>query len=171
MFRLTIVVLRCMCFCTVVLATISSQGQQTLVPKLGAEVPEYLLSSSAPHHCLTEVSHSDPCASVTMDKKTFVIAWDERTHVITYIFTKDTHFLTDSELSVGGLCLLVDESGRTRPTMRYMDWLISPMWKDTNSKLSGDAIWYALLRRSSNSDYAHIVGFVQSRYINLKRHS
>jgi hypothetical protein len=53
----------------------------------------------------------------------FVVAWDLQTKAVTYIFTSNKRFITDSGLSVGGLCRLVDESGRARAVARY--WLIS----------------------------------------------
>jgi hypothetical protein len=43
------------------------------------------------------------------------------------------------------------------------------MWADSVEDLSGDAVWYAALRKESALlPYGRIVGFVQSRYLKLK---
>jgi hypothetical protein len=96
----------------------------------------------------------------------FAIAWDTHTKEITYLFTSDHRFLTDSELGVGGHTRLVDEDGKAFDLAQYMNWLVTPQWADTVQSLSGDATWYAALRRDATSpEYGTIGGFVQSRYL------
>jgi hypothetical protein len=86
---------------------------------------------------------------------------------ITYIFTDDDRFVTDSELSVGGECRLVDEGGHPYDVLQYVGWLVTPKWADTEGGVSGKTIWYAALRREANASYGRVVGFVQSRYLKL----
>lgn len=46
--------------------------------------------------------------------------------------------------------------------------LVTPKWADMIGNLSGDAKWYAALRRDApQSEYGKIVGFVQSRYLKI----
>lgn len=98
----------------------------------------------------------------------FTIAWDAKTNAVTYIFTDDRHLVTDSELGVGGDCRLVGESEEPDQLVHYMDWLIDPKWGDTVMDLSGEAFWYAALRKEREApEYGQIVGFVQSRYLKL----
>lgn len=98
----------------------------------------------------------------------FTIAWDTQTKAITYLFTDDRRLVTDSELGVGGRCRLVDETGKPDDVVQYMDWLVTPKWADMIGNLSGDATWYAALRRDApQSEYGKIVGFVQSRYLKI----
>ena len=47
-------------------------------------------------------------------------------------------------------------------------YVILNKWGDTVRDLSGDAFWYAALRKGSEApQYGQIVGFVQSRYLKL----
>jgi hypothetical protein len=150
-----------------VLCTSHVQAQSVTLPRLGSQVPLSVVESRVDSQlCLTANNQRDPCASLKVGNTLFTIAWDARTKVTTYLFTSDPHLMTDSELMVGGLCRLVDESGKTYEMTRYMNWLVTPKWMDTVGKLSGDAIWYAALKkRSANAEYGTIAGFVQSRYL------
>src|SRR5258705_2342636 len=125
-------------------------AQETLVPKLGSPVKSSVVNArSGSQQCLTDVGHHDPCASVKIDKAIFTIAWDASTKEITYLFTDDRHLVMDSELGVGGGCRLVDESGKPDEMVQYMGWLVTPRWRDTVGNLSGDAVWYAALRKET----------------------
>ena len=96
----------------------------------------------------------------------FTIAWDTDTKEIAYLFTSDHRFLTDSELGVGGHVRLVYEGGRPFDLAQYMNWLVTPQWADTFRSLSGDATWYAAIRRdATSSEFGTIAGFVQSQYL------
>jgi hypothetical protein len=154
-----------LCFFALVLAVVQASAEEIDVPDLGFQVPAYVLKARThSKECLTSIARHDPCASVTIRSKRFMIAWDSETKAITYIFTKDPRFLTDSELGVGGLCRLSEPT----EVVHYRGWLITPKWADTVRDLSGDAVWYAALRRTS-AEYTQIVGFVQSRYLKLRR--
>jgi hypothetical protein len=139
------------------------------VPKLGSEVPDYVLAARAhSQQCLTDTGHRDPCASVNIEKTGFTIAWDVKTLKITYLFTSDPGLMMDGELSVGGTCSLVEPAVTSNKLFLYMSWLITPAWADLAKDVSGDAHWYAALRRDAiNSGHGTIVGFVQSRYLNV----
>ena len=139
------------------------------VPKLGSEVPAYVAEARTDsQQCLTDTGHRDPCASVQIEKTGYTIAWDVKTNKITYMFTSDPGLIMDSELSVGGTCSLAEPAVTPNKLFHYMSWLITPAWVDTARNVSGDAHWYAALRRNSaHSDSGTIVGFVQSRYLKL----
>lgn len=151
------------------LAVQPAGAQERHVPEIGSQVPSYVLKARIPsQECLTDIKRHDPCASVKIDKILFTIAWDSQTKAITYIFTDDRHLVTDSELGVGGSCRLVDESERPYELVHYMDWVITPQWADMVGVMSGDAVWYAALRKeTSNAEYGKIVGFLQSRYLTV----
>ena len=144
-------------------------AQSVNLPKLGAEVAAYIEKSRLnSQQCLTDINRHDPCASLKVGNTLFTIAWDARTKAITYLFTSDTHLITDSELMVGGSCRLLDESGKPYKVTHYRDWLVTSQWMDTVGTLSGDAIWYvALKKESANAKYGRIAGFVQSRYLKI----
>ena len=144
-------------------------AQSVNLPKLGAEVAAYIEKSRLnSQQCLTDINRHDPCASLKVGNTLFTIAWDARTKAITYLFTSDPHLITDSELMIGGSCRLSDESGNPYEVIHYLNWLVMPQWMDTMGKLSGDAVWYAALKKeSANAKYGRIVGFVQSRYLKI----
>jgi hypothetical protein len=99
----------------------------------------------------------------------FKIDWDRETSAVTFLLTEDPHFVTDSELGVGGGCRLLDGADQPYPLTPYLGWLFTPMWADSAQYLSVDAVWYAALSRDSASSMSgKIVGFVQSRYLKLK---
>jgi hypothetical protein len=116
--------------------------------------------------CLTDAKHHDPCASIRIKNVLFEIAWDENTRAISYLFTSDHHFVTESELGVGGLCNIAPKIGEPVILSAFLDWMITRKWADASPDLSGDAVWYAALQKySPKPRYARIVGFVQSRYL------
>ena len=144
-------------------------AQEPKVPSLGSPVPKQVITArTRGQRCLTDVNHHDPCASVRIGGVLFTVAWDERTKVVTYLFTTDHRIVTDSELGVGGGCRLVDETGEPDVVVQYIGWLVTPAWTDTIRDLSGDAIWYAALSRDEPpSENGTVVAFVQSRYLRL----
>jgi hypothetical protein len=153
-----------------VLSVPQAFAQQGKMPKLGSQVPPMVLRARVhAHQCLTDVNHNDPCAEVRIQGMLFTIAWDARTKKITYLFTSDRRFITDSELGVGGDCRLVDEGGTPLDLARYMSWLVTPMWADTVGSLSGDAVWYGALRRDANPKYGTVTGFFQSRHLKIRQ--
>jgi len=144
-----------------------AETQETKLANLGAQVPPQVLRARIhSQQCLTDINHNDPCASVRIQGMLFTIAWDTHTKKITYLFTSDHRFRTDSELGVGGHARLVYEGGKPSELAQYLNWLVTPQWADTVQSLSGDATWYAALRRdATSSEYGTIAGFVQSQYL------
>ena len=144
-------------------------AQSVTLPKLDSEVAPYIEKSRLnSQRCLTDINRHDPCASRKVGNTLFTIAWDARTKAITYLFTSDRHLITDGELMIGGSCRLLDEAGNPYEVIHYLNWLVTPQWMDTVGTLSGEAIWYAALKKeSANVKYGRIVGFVQSRYLKI----
>jgi hypothetical protein len=135
------------------------------VPDVGVQAPQFVLKARrGVQECLTDFAHKDPCAVVSIEGQRYTVAWDAKSGLITYILTTDLHFLTDSELSVGGMCRLSDPLKATQ----YMDWIIAPEWIDTARNISGEAKWYAVLEKTGR-DYTRIKGFVQSQYLKPKQ--
>lgn len=155
--------------CMLILCATPALAQKRTFPELGAKVPPYVLKARTDSQlCLTGTTRHDPCAAVTIQKRRLTIAWDAMTNEITYLFTNDPDLIMDSELSVGGLCRLVEQNGKPIETFHYLDWLITPAWTDMARDVSGDEYWYAALRRdAAHPDYGTIVGFVQSRYLKM----
>jgi hypothetical protein len=153
------------CFLVLALCVPDAGAQETL-PKLNSRVPSFVSNAGTGQKCLTDTNHHDPCATVTIRNVQFTIAWDANTSAITYIFTGDHHMVTDAELSVGGLCRLAGPAAKPHPTIDYLGWLLSTKWTDTIQGFSGDAYWYAALRKAAAwPEYGQIVGFLQSRYL------
>jgi len=158
------------CSAVLVICALQAHGQEKGLPTLGSRAPSWVLRARAHSEtCLTDVNHRDPCATVTIKRMLFKIAWDRGTSAVTFLLTEDPHLVMDSELGVGGGCRLLDESDKPYVLTPYLGSLFTPMWMDSAQYLSGDAVWYAALRRdSASSESGKIVGFVQSRYLKLK---
>ena len=89
-----------------------------------------------------------------------MIAWDAKTLKVTYLYS--TTLSTDSELVTGGL-------GRIDASMDIMPFgggFVSPDWCDTDTEISGDALWCAVMKPQPRH-YGKVVGFVQSVYLLL----
>jgi hypothetical protein len=144
-----------------------ASARMPVVPTLGSRVPQnVVVARTHAQECLTDINHHDPCASIKISNVLFTIAWDADTKAVSYLFTEDHHFRTDSELGVGGWCNIAPKVGEPVALFSYMDWLVTPKWAATFQSLSGDAAWYAALRKdASRPRYARIVGFVQSQYL------
>lgn len=148
------------------LAPAPTHAQVENLPQLGAPVPAQLLAADKKEkRCRTSDTQVDPCAEIKIADVRYTIAWDDGTKNITYLFTDDPHILTDNGLAVGN-SLRVADAGKVDPTVAYMKWMIDPKWKDTDGKL-GKSAWYAVLRKDYDHHYGDVVGFVQSRYIQI----
>jgi hypothetical protein len=158
-----------LCFFAVAIFWSHAGAQVPEVPPLGSRVPEQVMvTRTGAQLCLTDVNYYDPCASIKIRNVLFTIAWDADTKAISYLLTEDHHFRTDSELGVGGSCNVAPKVGKPFALFSYMDWLVTPKWADTLQGLSGDAVWYAALRKDATRPrYARIAGFVQSRYLRV----
>jgi hypothetical protein len=157
--------------CTLALAGFMSapvsMAQLTQLPKLGMSVPSAILKSRV-HSCHTGRAHYDPCTTIKIHGRVFVVAWDAKTTTVSYLFTEDPRLVTDSELSTGGSCRLLDPSGAPDRLTQFSGWVIDTKWNDTMAEVSGDSVWYAVLRLDPvQTGYGTIAGFVQSRYLNL----
>lgn len=170
MVRSQVSVLCVFSLCAFALTAAPASAQISHLPALGTPVPAALLSN-AKHEkqCRTSDHHYDPCIEVDIGKIRYTVAWDTATKAITYLYTDDHDLVTDSGLAVGNSIRVVGDSGQADPTVGYMKWVIDPRWKDTDAKLGNNSVWYAALRHDGfDRNYANIVGFVQSRYIDLK---
>lgn len=166
-FALTVLV---SAFCLATGAALSAHAQIAHLPKLGSPVPPSLLTADKHEkECRTAKSHFDPCAEVEIDKIHYTIAWDAQTKVVTWLFSDDRHLVTDTGLAIGNVCSVVGSSGQPDATVSYMKWVIDPRWKDEATKLGQNSVWYAALHKDNfDTTYDNIVGFVQSRYLQLK---
>ena len=155
--------------CSLALAVSPAAAQISHLPALGAPVPPALLTT-AKHEkqCRTSDHHEDPCAAIDIGKIRYTIAWDSATKAVTWIFSDDRDLVTDTGLAVGNSIRVVGDSGKADPTFSYMKWIIDPKWKDTDARQGDDSVWYAVLHKDLDHNYDNIVGFVQSRYIDLK---
>ncbi|HWO37424.1 MAG TPA: hypothetical protein VNO32_52270 [Candidatus Acidoferrum sp.] len=151
-----------------VAATFGSQAAAQLVslPVLGSRASEQVMAGNGDQQCMTDIDHHDPCASIKIKNVLFTIAWDADAKTVSYLFTEDHHFVTDSELGIGGSCNVAPKVGEPVALFPYLDWLVTPKWADTRQDLSGDALWYAALQKdATHPRYDRIAGFVQSRYL------
>src|ERR1700735_880028 len=118
------------------------------LPQLGAPAPTSVFAAEKHGKvCETGPGHKDPCAEIEIAKIKFTVAWDAQTKAITFIFTDDRRVVTDSQLSVGTTCLVVDSSGKPDPTTPYMKWFIDPRLKGNYAPLGDTATWYAALHK------------------------
>ena len=129
------------------------------LPKIGEPVPLVVRGAAAhpPQTCASNPPRRDPCATVRIRGISFTVAWDEKTELVTYLFTNDVHFITDGGLIVGGECNLAAHNA----PVSYVNWLVTPLWSDTARHYSADAKWYALLEKK-DEEHGIIRGFVQS---------
>ena len=136
-------------------------------PALGATVTKAILTARHGNDtCLTATSRYDPCAQISADHISYVVAWDKTTNKITYVFTSDLSFVTDGELGIGGTVRL-----DRRKLVAYKSWLLAPDSADTaNGEGTGNK-WYPVVTlldlpsMDPNMTYASISGFVQSDYL------
>jgi hypothetical protein len=158
-------------FAALVLLALPSSAQIAHLPQLGDPAPTAVFGAEKHGKvCETGLGHKDPCAEIEIAKIKFTVAWDAQTKAITYLFTDDRRVLTDSHLSVGTTCLVVDSSGVPDPTVPYMKWIIDPKLKGAYTSAAGNATWYAALQKDGDDPhYGNIVGFVQSSYLALKK--
>lgn len=166
--RSSLAVLSALSLCVLLLP--AAHAQMSSLPQLGAPVPDSLLAS-AKHQklCRTGDDHRDPCAAVKIGKVHYTIAWDAQTKNVTYLFTADRALVTDTGLSVGDTCRIIQDSGVADSTMPYMKWLIDPNWQGKDATLTGSDLWYAAIHRDDlDHHFGDIVGFVQSRYIQIR---
>jgi hypothetical protein len=157
--------------CTFAFTTIPARAQIGHLPALGAPVPPSLLNG-AKHEkqCRTDEHHYDPCTEIDIGRIRYTVAWDTSTKDVTYLYTDDHGIVTDTGLAVGNSIRIVGDSGKTDPTVPYLKWVIDPKWKGAATKSGDKSVWYAALHNDGyDRKYDDIVGFVQSRYIEVKK--
>ena len=150
------------------LFALPARAQLKTVPQLGTPVPAQLITTDRKEkRCRTSDDHYDPCSEIAIGEVRYTIAWDEQSKAVTYLFTDDHRVVTDNGLAVGN-SLRVADGTQSDSTVPYMKWMIDPKWKDTDAKL-GSAVWFAALHKDDiDHHFGDIVGFVQSRYIQIK---
>lgn len=155
---------------SLVLPAATARAQDPTLPRLGTPAPDSVLHAGKhARECDTGPGHKDPCADFEFDKIKFTVAWDAQTKNVTFLFTDDRRVVTDSQLSVGDTCRVIDPSGKPDTVVPYMKWMIDAKWKGTDSNLDSQAIWYAALRKDDfDSHYGDVAGFLQSSYITVK---
>ncbi len=150
-------------------ALLGAQADRPLPPAIGTLVSNNVAQARrGASTCYTAPAHYDPCAQITLSRTRYVIAWDEATRKITYIFTSDPNFLTDSELGVGGTVRV--NRGKL---ISYKNWFLASDWTDSASGAGEPSTeqWYPVVTLldlpspDPNVTEGEIAGFVQSRYV------
>ena len=157
-------------FVSLIVLLVCTGGQAQEFPVIGAKVPANVVrTGSGTLQCETG-THRDPCATVKLRGHRVTIAWDQQTKAVTYLFTDDRRLVGDSELGVGGSCSVAGDGGRGGSRLiKYRQWLVTEDWRESFKGWSGGATWYAVLDLDSgHSGYATVVGFTQSRYLELR---
>ncbi len=131
-------------------------------PLLGAHLPDAIThSTSEPLRCLTAEAHFDPCAWQTVGGVRYVLAWDESTFQLVYLFTADAVYRSPGNLAVGGQIrvarsrLLSFKSWQIDPHLASAGWFPVVVPLDQPSIVGEEGETNAL-----------IVGFVQTVYLN-----
>lgn len=167
--RSPLVVLSALSFCALLVSVNPAHAQVHTLPTLGTPVPDFVTAEKHTKECATGPGHKDPCAELEIDKIKYIVAWDAQTKAVTWLFTDDHRLITDTQLSVGNSCHLVQDTGAHDATMAYLKWIIDPRWKGPATNLTGSAVWYAAIQKQPFDDtYGSIVGFVQSAYLPVK---
>ena len=137
-------------------------AQQSSVLDLGTLLPDAITHSSRePMRCLTAEAHFDPCAFHTQQGIRYVVAWDQSTFRVVYLFTTDAGFRTGSKVGVGGQMRIT----RSR-LVPFKSWQIDPR--------SASAGWFpvivpldqpAIVGEQDDTN-ALVIGFVRTVYLN-----
>lgn len=156
--------------CLLLLPASPARAQLKNLPQLGSPAPaSFFTSAKHEKECRTGADHRDPCTEVAIGGIRYTIAWDAQTKDVTYLFTDDRALVTDSGLSVGSTCRVIEDSGAPDPTVSYMKWVIDPKWKGRNASSADPRVWFAAMHKDGlDPKYGDIVGFIQSSYIQLK---
>ena len=146
--------------------TVPKPSPVVSIPRLGDEVPAALLKrASAAHPCDTGEGRLDPCATLTEGRDRITVAWDAASHHVTYLYS--TTLDTDNDIRVGDVLAIDPDSPITPfPIAGTPHRFVTSDWCDTDSDVSGRAVWCAVLvpvRPRSGK----VVGFVQSLYLYL----
>lgn len=148
-------------FIGVVMLFTMAAGAQPTLPALETPVPDAVSHATRePMRCLTAEAHYDPCAPVTIANVHYVIAWDQDSHRVSYIFTADPAFRTQNNLAVGRQSRVL----RSR-LLPYKRWQI-----DAHDASSG---WFPVVATldspgvvgQEDETDAVIIGFVQTVFL------
>ena len=144
------------------LALAPAAAQQASVLELGAQLPVAITQSTRePTRCLTAEAHFDPCTFYTQGGVRYVVAWDQSTFRVVYLFTTDAAFRTGSKVGVGGQMRIT----RSR-LIPFKNWQIDPR--------SASAGWFPVVAPldqpaivgEQDETSALIIGFVRTVYLN-----
>ena len=150
---------------TLFLLTAAHTAPLRTLPQLGDPVPGAVLKARAgTRTCAVGENHHDPCATTRIhhggDDDRVTIAWDATSHTVTFLYS--TTLQTDDDLAAGTLGR-IDISNNIQP---FLDGFVSPDWCDTDTNLSGDALWCAVMKPAPRHQ-GRVLGFVQSIYLLL----
>jgi hypothetical protein len=140
---------------------LAAAAAQPAPPELGAHLPDAITQSTKePMRCLTAEAHFDPCAAQTLGGVRYVVAWDQSTFQLVYLFTADTAFRTQNNLAPGRQMRVV----RSR-LLSFKSWQIDPRsasggWLPVVMPLDQPAIV------GEDETSALIIGFVRTVYLN-----
>lgn len=134
------------------------------VPQLGDEVPQPLLKRAATSKpCDVGEGHSDPCTTLSFGRNRVLVAWDATTRRVTYLYS--TTLDTDDDIRAGDvLAIDADSPVIPFPGVGQPHRFVSPDWCDTDSDLTGDAEWCAVMVPTRPRS-GRVLGFVQSLYL------
>lgn len=143
-----------------VAAAVTAPATLRTLPHLGDPVPAALLKAKS-RTCQTGALKPEPCTEIRVRRDHITLAWNPSTRLVTFLYS--TTLLTDSELATGG-------SGRiTRDDhlLPFRTGFISAEWCDTDTRLSGDALWCPVMKPEHGTYFGRVIGFVQSVYLDI----
>jgi hypothetical protein len=142
--------------------SLAAAAPQPAPPELGAHLPDAIThSTTEPMRCLSAEAHFDPCAVRTLGGVRYVLAWDQSTFQLVYLFTDDPAFRTQNNLAPGLQVRMV----RSR-LLPFKSWQIDPR------SVSGG--WFPVvvpldqptIVGEEDETSALVIGFVRTVYLN-----
>lgn len=142
----------------------SKTASPASVPQLGEDVPGPLLKrASATKPCPVGDGHFDPCSTLTVGRDRVTVAWDAATHRVTFLYS--TTLSTDNDIRAGDVLEIEADSPLTPfPAPGEPHRFVTSDWCDTDSALTGDAEWCAVMLPTRPRS-GRVIGFVQSLYL------
>jgi hypothetical protein len=132
------------------------------VLELGAPLPDAIAHSTPEAmRCLTAEAHFDPCAFYTVGNIRYVIAWDQATFRLVYLFTADAGFRTQSNLTAGGQTRVP----RSR-LLTFKSWQIDPRAVSAGWFPVVEPLDQPTIVGEQDETTALVIGFVRTVYLN-----